>query len=302
MGAELNPSENSPPAGAEKSATTGGEKPAESPASGEENAAAGQAKAFPALAARPTNVIDLLTDPTVASDPDWFTENSKRKRFFVIGVDDVLAAIGVSANNSSPYFEKAEAEIIPQQTTWQTQYNFKYECSNVQLREKALHTSRTFGKSATLILALELAAADKKPDYNVYAHLRILPAHYFVDRFDIERLEKLRAAHKKFTEEELAQKFPEGPRATFDEACAGAIGQWVKPNPLQEMGLGHCATHVVCERLIKFVKDFYPADLHVGPTRLSGDDARSDPKLGTKDATDRLKVPKSLSRLVPSSG
>jgi hypothetical protein len=254
-----------------------------------------------ALSGRPQKVTDLLWNPEVADGEGWFTENIKKKRFFVIGVADVMATLGVSAHNSMSYFTNAE-RIVATETAWKTQHNFNYECSNVQLRDKALYGPRSFGKSATLIVAMEAAAREREPDYNVYANLRILSAHYFVDHFDEERLNKLRAIYEGWNDTERAERFPDGHELTFDKTCAVAIGQWSNPCPLNDMSVGHCATELVCNKLISFIKDHYLPELHVGPTRKAGDDKRSDSKLGTKHASDRLRVPRSLSKLGKETG
>ncbi|MEJ1967449.1 MAG: hypothetical protein WDN03_02245 [Rhizomicrobium sp.] len=238
---------------------------------------------------------DLLIDPVVGNE--WLSENQDKKRFFLVGATQVMTMIPkMRPNNCAQYFFDA-ADVIADETTWTTDYPFNYVSSNVQLRPKNIFKPRTFGKTVATIVGFELAARALAPHVNVYEHLRILSGEYFVDGYTKERLEQLRRVHASWDQAAREEKFGKTKSSsTFDIACNIYLGQFANPNPLSDMSEGFCATEYVCHRLKEFVQRHYPQDLHLGEVLRVGQPG-GDQISGSKNASERVRVPKTLANL-----
>jgi hypothetical protein len=154
-----------------------------------------------------------------------------------------------------------------------------------------------FGIAATIIVAMEVAAAELKPGLDVYEYLRIIPAQYFVDRLEAARLEKLRTYYAGLSEADRVEKFGEKGRSTsFDAVCLTHLGQTYSDALLDEHSAGFCVTRYVADLLLEFVNKNFPAEYHVGPVYASGEESIST-GLGIKNKAARsVRVPKSLPR------
>ena len=226
----------------------------------------------------------------------WYTANKRMNKFYVVNLDHVMDVLMVDYSSMERFFKKA-TEIILKETTWNKEYQSNYEASWTQLAPKVKNGPKHFGIAATIIVAMEAAAAELKPELDVYEHLRIIPAQYFVDRLEAARLEKLRTYYAGLSEADRVEKFGEkGRNASFDAVCLTHLGQTYSATLLDEHSAGFCVTRYVAELLLEFVNKNFPAEYDVGPVYASGEDFIST-GLGTKNkAAPSLRVPKNLHR------
>ena len=263
-----------------------------------ENGSGGSAS-LPPVNGRPQNVAKLVMGAGEIS-PHWFAENRRANRFYVVNLPAVVGQMKLEHTKSAIYFQKA-AETIAQDTSWKQQFDFEYKSSHTQIFPRTGNggstpqTAKLFGHAATIIVAMELAAREKRPDLNVYDHLRVLAAHFFVDHFTPERLAALSTYHGKLSTQERVQKFgAEAAEFSFEKTCLAAIEQY-DGRLLQQLTQKYCVTHHTATKLVEFVNTNYPAELHVGPVRSSGDNAASI-GLGTKNAAKDFRAPRNISQ------
>jgi hypothetical protein len=242
---------------------------------------------------RPAKVTSLICQGGVYDD--WFFANKSKNRFYVVNLNRVMGELNINWTVTKPYFEQAR-EIILLETNWQSDYSSTYECSHTQLQPPKANEAKHFGHAATIIVAMEMAAREKDPNYNVYNFLRILPAQYFVDRLDQSRFEELAKCYDNWNESERIEKF--GDRAiekSFEDLCLECIEHSFCVDLLSEIASGHCITSYTADLLINFVNNHFPQKFHVGPVLGSGQDSISK-MLGTKRAALSLKVPKRINQ------
>jgi hypothetical protein len=256
-----------------------------------EPTAAAQSTSSQSQNRRPENVISLLHAGEVQSG--WYGANKRQNRFYVLNIREVLSALDLDHTLTRPYFQEAQ-RIIAEQTSWKAQYPFEYVSSHTQIYPRRRDEPKLFGHAATIIVAMEVAAREKQPTYNVYDQLRILSANYFVDRFDENKLRELTHYHSTLSSDAKREQFGESvATSTFEQTCLVKILQEWSENLLTQMVSGFCVTKYTAEKLIDFVNSNYPSHLHVGPARASGEDAASQ-TLGHKNAAPALRVPKTI--------
>lgn len=226
----------------------------------------------PTAQSRPVDPTYLLVERDIGSL--WQSENLKANRFSVVNMDVVIGDIGLEHTTAKPYFEQAAQEIAD--SPWSEQYGFEFSCSHTHIYPDKRGLPRRFGHAATTVVALEIAARAVKPQYDVYQKLRILPATYYVDEFDIEVFKQLKAIDSEF--EERSQK---------------AIAQQFGRNIVYQHCLGMTVTKHVALNLKKFLESNY-SDVGVGLVRCTGDPDKISSKLGTKNRVHDLKVPRTL--------
>ena len=231
----------------------------------------------PNSAGRPDDPTALLLDSDIHDL--WQAENFKKNRFVVMNLDLVIGRIGLNHTTAKKYFDKARDSIAA--NGWRTRYNFEYECSHTQIYPGARADPRQFGHAATSIVALEYAAEELEPGYNVYEKLRILPCTYFVDLFDRDQLQKARLKD-----------------ATFDERCLKAIGQEFDKSLLDQHSWGMTVTKPIAEKLHAFITAEVEG-AKLGPVRCAGDPARRSKKLATKNSATDMSVVTTLTQVPP---
>lgn len=240
---------------------------------------------------RPIEVTALLHRGEVHGT--WAFANRQKARFFVLNLELVLSQLHMLAHTKAqPYFAEAQS-LIANETTWKTQHYFENLISHTQIYPDRIREAKIFGHAATIIVAMEVAANKLRPQLNVYDYLRILPATFFVDHFDKNRLQALSAFHTTMTPEDRAEKFGAAfAEKSFIDTCYLQIEQ-NRPDVVTEIADGYCATKYTAERLMAFVNKNYPPELHIGPVASSGEDA-DNMQLGTKKAAPSLRVPRGL--------
>jgi hypothetical protein len=231
---------------------------------------------------RPVAVTSLLVDGRVGQT--WFGANRKMNRFFVLNLRQVINLLALSHTLARSFFQEA-AVVISQQTTWHEQYSFEYAASVTQIFPKKLAEPKRFGTAATVIVAMEIAAKEIGSGFNVYDHLRILPANSFVDGLDkrwADRADQwsLKERHKPFSE--ILEISLRGPEESFGPAAS----------VLKELSQGYCVTQWAAIRILEAVNGILPPDLRVGPVYESGEGEPSDWRLGTRNAAPSLRVPR----------
>jgi hypothetical protein len=239
---------------------------------------------------RPKSVTSLMCGRDVY--PAWYISNKGKNRFFIVNIDYVMGRLDIDYTRTRAYFERA-TELIKKETQWNDEYGSDYVSSHTQINPTRRHEAKHFGHSVAIIVAMEVAATEKKIKFNVYDWLRILPAQYFVDRLDKGRLDALVEAYTALSDSERAAKFGTDAKLTFGDLCLTQIEQRFSPGLLDEIVEGHCITKFTASLLMKFINENFPDDLHVGPVVASGMEAVSN-ALGTKRAAPRLRVPKTL--------
>jgi hypothetical protein len=241
---------------------------------------------------RPTEVTTLMIGGV--PHPNWYIANRRANRFFLVNLETVLGRLNLDHTKTQAYFESAE-QVIKQETGWQAQHPFDYEASHTHIYPLRRREAKLFGHAVTTVVAMEMAAVHKKSDVNIYDYLRILPAHFFVDRFDGDKLAALAAFHQAMPRDEKIQRFgEEAADASFEQVCLTHIDQQHSDRLLDQMASGYCITKYTADRFVTFIAQHYPATLHVGKVLGAGDEQAISNRLGTKNAAPSLRVPKTL--------
>jgi hypothetical protein len=239
---------------------------------------------------RPKDVSALLLEG--APYDEWTLHNRKANRFYILNLTRILGELGAEHTKMKQYFESAQIEV--KASGWVEQFPSDWYTSATQLYPDQRSKPKTFSRAATIIVALEMLAQERKPDLNVYDYLRILPAFYFIDRFDQQRLNAL-TAHFDSLDYLARDKLLAGnaDASSFAKVCLRQIGQENSDGLLDQLVAGFCVTKSVAESLCDFVNTHFPLDLHVGPVCHAGDeDMGSSGALGRKNAAPALRVPK----------
>jgi hypothetical protein len=195
---------------------------------------------------RPDKVTTLLCQGTEYRG--WFLANRRHSRFFIVNLNAALESLNIDYTSSDRYLEEA-SEVIATRTGWPDQYGFEYKASMVQLSPKNRKKPKRFGIAITIIVGMEIAAARKAKNFNVYDHLRIIPAHYFVGGLDSSKLKAIRSYSRTMDRgpivEALGAVYANG---DFDTSFREWSGQ--APTVLDELADGYCVTKFVGEKLI----------------------------------------------------
>jgi hypothetical protein len=243
---------------------------------------------------RPERVESLLLEGGVFDG--WFLANRHHTRFYVLNLEKVLTDLDPKHTKLEAIFRAAE-RAIAEETTWHAQYRFEYRSSHTQIFPEKRFKAKLFGHAATIIVAMELIAAEIDPGYNVYDYLRIVPATFFIDRFNRNQLRRLDDHYASLTPEEREAQFGDLIAASFEQVLLNALEQAKSERLLEQMVAGHTVTPWICDRLREFVATNFPAELHLDETRHSGDPDKADAEpemtpLGSKGAAPALRVPR----------
>ena len=240
---------------------------------------------------RPEDVRDLLLDRQTSDS--WYGQHRKLNRFYVANIGPVITGLGIDHTTSGPYFADA-AKAIAAETQWTQQSGFEFSSSKTQIYPKDRGKPKRFGHAATIIVGLELYARKNRPEFNVYEHLRILPAQFFIDRLDVRRLKALGDYYAALDEDARKTAFGADAPETFAEAAILALRQH-EVKLLDEMVAGHCVTQFVADGLMNFVNGKFPSALHLGPVRSTGDEPfDTQLLLGSRAAASTMRVPYSF--------
>ena len=235
---------------------------------------------------RPSDPFSLLMDG--GDLPEIGRHGLKKPRYFIINLSYVIGEIGLQATASSTkkYFQEAQS-IICNKTTWGESVESKdiYFCAIKQINEVNRDEAKLLDKCLTIIVALELAAAELKPDFDVYRYLRILPAIYYIDGFDASKLNELENYYDTHANLQIISG---GSTLPFRRACSLSVGHGRSPELIDELVLqNRTATLDVCEGIVGFVQGRFPAALHIGPVCAFVERGHSK-KLGRKRAAKSL--------------
>jgi len=246
---------------------------------------------------RPELVASLLCERDVG--PAWFAHADRQNRFFVVNLDTVLGLVGFGGHSTAgTYCDEAE-RIIAAETKWRDQYAFQYVCHQRHLARDRRVKPKYFGHAATMIVALEVMAKAQNRPVNVYDFLRILPAQYFIDRFDKKRKAQLAENYNSISADEKRDRFgPDKVGLAFDELCLVSIEQPTSAELLDQMTSGYCVTKYTANLLMNFINDKFDKDLKIGPIIVSGGECNT-PGLGDKSAAPALRVPRTLEDIPP---
>jgi len=237
---------------------------------------------------------------------NWKLHNKNKNRFFVLNIDRVLDLLDISHTKMEADFAAACASVSA--SAWATQYRSEWDCSHTQIYPANRNAAKTFSRAVSVIEALNVTAARTRPDVNVYDFLRIVPAFYFIDGFDEERLAALEAHFSTLTPEQQREGLGSAGATiqTFSEACLLSVSQSSKGRLLKHLATGYCATKFVVEGIRTFVNsDRFPANLHVGPVLRAGEVSPQHGELPPRKAAARdLLVPRRRepARLIAESG
>ena len=238
---------------------------------------------------RPERVTSLLTEGS--EGPNWYGANRKSNRFYILNVGKVIGDLNIEHTKTESLFERALDEINTQ-TEWAKYHPFEFGSSKTQIYPENRHAPKLFARAATIIVALEIASRESPRDLNVYDYLRVIPAQFFADRFNEERLNALKVHFGTFTEQERIDKFGEENKdKPFETLVLEALGQAFSERLLDQMATGFTVTKYVATKLIEFINEHFPHELHIGPLRACGDDVITK-GLGRKNAAPQLRVPK----------
>jgi hypothetical protein len=238
---------------------------------------------------RPRSVISLLHNGAI--HPSWSFTNRRKNRFFAANIEQVLGALRVDVTATGRFFDLAE-ELIPQQTGWAKELPFDFKCSHTQIYTERMRQPKSFGRVATIIVAMELAVKEEQAPVDVYGVMRILAGDRFVNRFDEARLKQLQDYFDGMSAQEKESRFGLMAQRSFEDVCLAHIEQ-SNAGMLKALASGDCLTLYTGEKLVKFVGDNFPDELHVGPILAAGQDGSSE-ALGRGDTVAGLRTPRTL--------
>jgi hypothetical protein len=239
---------------------------------------------------RPRRLMSLLCQGS--SYVGWYRANRQKNRYYVANLEIILDELKPDYTKLGLQFQEAQ-RIIREETDWSEEYPSPFKCSPTQLAKP--HEAKQFEIAAAIIVAMEVVAREKKPGLNVYKVLRILPAQYFVDLLDKQRLAQIQQCFEDWTVEQRVEIFGEDARdRSFVDLCLFYIDQAYSDGLLDEIVKGFCILKHTADLLEQFVNRHFPKHLHVGPVRGSGDVKTIRDTLATERAAYSLKVPRTL--------
>lgn len=229
---------------------------------------------------RPASYADLLSRPinnqaSGPCDPAWELTHGNKKRFRVGGLNWFRMTSGIDrAGVLAGYGEKA-SEVAEYETTWlqmpASGDNWN-GCSEVQFRHFRNGQPMFFQKAALILLACELALADRirtgrareasLSPQDVYRHMSIIPACWHIGDFD------------KAANGALGNEDPQAPlriRDAADQANKTFLGH---------LAAGYTVTYETASSVKKYLDEFHPR-LQVGAVSH-----KSAPPLGIGHATE----------------
>jgi hypothetical protein len=262
----------------------------------EEGAAATAPSSVPEILfnRRPDHVSSLLVEADLSEE--WYLANRQATRFYLVNLPKVLLDLNLNVTGLQWVFRAAE-RAIADETRWSEQFQCEYLSSHTQILDKNRFKPKLFGRCATIIVAMELAAKELKPGYNVYDYLRIVPATFFIDRFSLKTLRALDDHYVALSAADRQATFAQYLAPSFEQVALNALDQMNSTRLLQQMASGNTATQWVCERLREFVAETFPAEFHLDVVRDSHDPRKADAEpgsasLGTKNAAPALRAPR----------
>ena len=132
--------------------------------------------------------IELLTLPV--ADADWAYQQHGKARFFLTNVTEVFKDCSLSANRSRDFIESSGTLL--EASGWISKYSDHFDWSTLAKTQFDRLTKDEgpylFEKACRIVLAIEAAAAKEKPGYDIYQHLRIIPAVFLIDEFTPEEI------------------------------------------------------------------------------------------------------------------
>lgn len=230
---------------------------------------------------RPVDPAELLTLPITHND--WVYEQQGYTRFFLTNVETVFRACSLNANRVRDVIVSSEALL--ETSGWDQLYEEFEWNSFARTQVDRLSNDQgpyLFERACRVILAIEAAAARSgaAPSYDVYDHLRIIPAVFILNDFTKDTLVELRAQD-----------------SAFDEKFLRSIRQRVTKNNnkniLSQLANGRRVTAYVCTELKKYIANNHPT-VNPGDLQYSDIDAAI---YGNYHAAKSLRVPTKLSLL-----
>ena len=197
---------------------------------------------------------------------EWAFRNSGKSRCYLTNLPTVLSAYrSVVGDLSSlrPYMAQASEVIAREQGAWRGDYPSKYPPpSAIHMNSYRVADAKKFDLCATIIVGLELACVDRGVPVNVYDLVRIVAAFYFIDLFDLAKLDQIKAAYAAMPADERRQKFGgDMVEATFERLCYSRLMQ--HQIVIERMAEGQLATWSVCEGLVRLAQEIDPG-CHLG--------------------------------------
>lgn len=243
------------------------------------------------VSGRPERVSDLLYQGGIY--PVWWAHNRQKNRFYILNVQEVMGQLNVPHTSMAQYFNDAPDQM-KNETSWASQYPLSFGCHHNQIFPDKLLAPKIFDHAVTIIFVLEKYAKAKRQDLNVYDHLRIIPAQYFIDDLDKARYDSLAQHYRSLSDSDRRTIFDAGPNVSLDEAVATAVSQGVKNSIiLKQMSWGHCVTRYVADHVRQYINGRFPVEFHLGPVLASGQEGNY-AKGGSKNAVPQLKVKKMI--------
>ncbi|MFL9841726.1 hypothetical protein ABS767_12190 [Sphingomonas sp. ST-64] len=229
---------------------------------------------------RPEHYSVLLREPISLekgqdSFDGWEFAHGARQRFYVDGMQWFARTSGIQRAQDLDRYGPLAAETIEHGMTWHQMPmsgNNWNDCSDIQFRRARNRHPMFFQKAALVILACELALADRirvgrvndktVTALDVYSKMSIIPACWHIDDFD-------RAALKTLIEsdEEALTKLRDAAAQT-------------KKTFVEHMVVGHTVTLKTAKAVKKYLDENHP---HLGVGAIN---ARLSNGLGTKNATE----------------
>ncbi len=201
----------------------------------------------------------------------WHAFNWKHNRFYLVNAALVMGMLRVSRTALDPYLERARTVILTE-TDWNRQYPAEYRASKTQLYPDKINLPKAFDKALALIVALEQFAAEKGMEVDVYRHLRILPAFYYVDDFTRENWDHLRREFEALSPWDI-----QGIATKAGAQSGDILSIWQALLPvrqpaevLREMLSGACVTREVARSLVQ-LSDLMPGHFtRLGEVQFAG--------------------------------
>jgi hypothetical protein len=224
--------------------------------------------------------------------PNWKLHNKDVNRFFVVNLTEVIDRLGVLHTRMEPCFKQALAEI--RASDWVNQYKSNWICSHTQITPENRRRAKTFSRAAAIIVALELYADQTNAGLNVYDYLRVLPAFYWVDQFETNRLAALSGHYQTMSPAQRTAAFGQHAKENFAATILAMLDQITATTLLDELADGWCVTRFIAERLCTLINTpHFPQSLHIGPVLGVGEEsANPRMRVGRNGPAQLMRVPR----------
>lgn len=211
-------------------------------------------------AKRPEHYEDLLSRPIGADldDPnsyqDWEFDHGTKPRFYIQGFLWFLRQTHLTVNGVANFREEA-ADFVEDATSWDEMPGWTQERQPVarqQLNAARNHKPLRFQKAATILVACELAAAERLERYgecgeihspqDIYRHMKIVPACWNINDFNPPFLEELRSQPENYQglqryiaqDKQVLEDLANGHSVSFD--TAKDIKEWLDKKTDMDVG------------------------------------------------------------------